>query len=64
MSQNLYFKSLFTLVFVALCSISFGQKITTDASPLAIFTKKEKGIEIVQKDSLFSSLQNPIERFR
>lgn len=54
MSQNLYFKSLFTLVFVALCSISFGQKITTDASPLAIFTKKEKGIEIVQKDSLFS----------
>ena len=54
MSQNHYFKSLFTLVFVAFCSISFGQKITTDASPLAIFTKKEKGIEIVQKDSLFS----------
>lgn len=54
MSQNLHFKSIFTLVFVALYSISFGQKITTDASPLAIFTKKEKGIEIVQKDSLFS----------
>ena len=42
------------VAFVGFTFLSFGQKVTTDSSPLAIFTKREKGIEIVQKDSLFS----------
>lgn len=41
-------------VYCGSSTLLYAQKVTTDSSPIAIFTKREKGLEILQKDSLFS----------
>lgn len=42
-----------SVVTIAIAALSFTS-IAQDKSPIQIFTKREKGIEILQKDSLFS----------
>lgn len=54
MEINLLMKTSYSILLATLSLIFWLSSINAQNSPLNIYTKKEKGIEAVQKDSLFS----------